>query len=359
MPHRVAVLIAGLQRFASVRLRRRARRRRPLANTVHLDFLGDAVAPPAAGGPHDLPAGTGAAGRGAVDLRRPPGRRRLQARSAAARTTRRPTPTDRAPSTPTTSRGRPWSTCATGRQTGDRRSRRRAYALLRGLTYLQTASGPNGRERRAVDAARRDPASERRPARGARPLRQRPSYWLARTVWALGEGYRAFRVNDPAFARLPARAAGTAPSVRSTARCSTPTPAPRSSTVGACRPGSSSTAPTPPPRRCSASRRTSTPAGRRPPGAALGRFGEGVAALGSTGGQTTCCAWPYGAVLPYALSRSIWHAWGVQMPAALAGAAVALDAPRPARSALADAASFTPHLLVAGGAGERLDADAD
>ena len=29
-----------------------------------------------------------------------------------------------------------------------------------------------------------------------------PSYWLARTVWALGEGYRAFKRDDPAFARF-------------------------------------------------------------------------------------------------------------------------------------------------------------
>src|SRR5436190_23523794 len=26
------------------------------------------------------------------------------------------------------------------------------------------------------------------------------SYWLARTIWALGEGYAAFRTADPAFA---------------------------------------------------------------------------------------------------------------------------------------------------------------
>ena len=52
--------------------------------------------------------------------------------------------------------------------------------------------------------------------------------------------------------------------------------------------------------------------------------------------------WPYGAVLPWALSRSIWHAWASQMPAAL----VASGHLSPA---LADAASFTPHLLIAGG----------
>ena len=122
-----------------------------------------------------------------------------------------------------------------------------------------------------------------------------------------------------------------------------------------------------------------SPAARR----ALAKFAEGVAALGTSPGNT----WPYGAVLPWALSRSIWHAWASQMPAALAAAArgraetvageaaagddaargnAAADArPRaattrraatrartardPLSAAVADAASFTPHLLVAGG----------
>ena len=57
-------------------------------------------------------------------------------------------------------------------------------------------------------------------------------------------------------------------------------------------------------------------------------------------------AWPYGAVLPWALSRSIWHAWASQMPAALA-ATGRRDLLAPA---IADSASFTSHLLVAGGA---------
>ena len=28
------------------------------------------------------------------------------------------------------------------------------------------------------------------------------SFWLARTLWALGEGYASFRGSDPAFARF-------------------------------------------------------------------------------------------------------------------------------------------------------------
>ena len=79
---------------------------------------------------------------------------------------------------------------------------------------------------------------------------------------------------------------------------------------------------------------------------ALARFGEGVARMGSGSPR----AWPYGAVLPWALSRSIWHAWASQMPAALAAAHVRLDRRDLLAPAIADSASFTSHLLVAGGA---------
>ncbi|MDQ3788804.1 MAG: hypothetical protein M3422_16375, partial [Actinomycetota bacterium] len=79
------------------------------------------------------------------------------------------------------------------RQTGSQDSRSRAYQLLRGLTYLQTASGedagnvvlwmqPDGTLNRSA-----------RPVELPDPSDSGPSYWLARTVWALGEGYAAFR----------------------------------------------------------------------------------------------------------------------------------------------------------------------
>ena len=35
-------------------------------------------------------------------------------------------------------------------------------------------------------------------------------------------------------------------------------------------------------------------------------------------------SWPYRALLPWGLSRSDWHAWGANMPAALAAASTAL-----------------------------------
>jgi hypothetical protein len=59
--------------------------------------------------------------------------------------------------------------------------------------------------------------------------------------------------------------------------------------------------------------------------------------------------WPYGAVLPWALSRSLWHAWGAQMPSALAEASTTLHDGRLLTPAVADAAAFTPRLLTATG----------
>src|SRR4051794_17021266 len=82
------------------------------------------------------------------------------------------------------------------RQTGSAASRERAVALLRGLTYLQSPNGnvvlwmqPDGTLNVSAD-----------PPETPDPSDSGASYWLARTVWALGEGYAAFRRDDPAFA---------------------------------------------------------------------------------------------------------------------------------------------------------------
>ena len=105
------------------------------------------------------------------------------------------------------------------RATGSERSRREAYELLRGLTYLQTASGPNAGN--VVLWMQPDgtlnPSAD--PVELPDPSDSGPSYWLARTVWALGEGYRAFAREDR---RSPASCASgsTSRSPRSTGRCS-------------------------------------------------------------------------------------------------------------------------------------------
>ena len=71
-----------------------------------------------------------------------------------------------------------------------------ARGLLRALTFLQSSNGnvvlwmqPDGTLNPSAD-----------PVELPDPSDSGPSYWLARTVWALGEGYAAFRHTDRAFA---------------------------------------------------------------------------------------------------------------------------------------------------------------
>src|SRR5665648_1174549 len=60
-------------------------------------------------------------------------------------------------------------------------------------------------------------------------------------------------------------------------------------------------------------------------------------------------SWPYGAILPWTHSQSMWHGWGSQMAAALARASQAVDRPALLRAAVKDVAVFTPYLLTATG----------
>ncbi|WP_163569427.1 hypothetical protein [Fodinicola feengrottensis] len=79
-------------------------------------------------------------------------------------------------------------------------SGRKAYQLLRGLTYLQTISGPNAGNPllwMQSDGALTPSAT---PPDSPDPSDSGPSYWLARSIWALGEGYAAFRSSDRKFA---------------------------------------------------------------------------------------------------------------------------------------------------------------
>lgn len=222
------------------------------------------------------------------------------------------------------------------RQTGEKSSRARARALLRGLAYLQTASGPDAGN--VVLWMQPDgtlhPSAE--PREEPDPSDSGPSYWLARTVWAFGEGQRAFAQADPAFAaflrdRLDLAIAALDRQVLSkygTYQTVDGKRAPAWLIVD----GADATA-----EAMLGLAAYDSPASRR----ALSRFAEGVAALGAGSPRR----WPYGALLPWALSQADWHAWAGQMPSALAvsGRRDVLD------RAVADAASFTPHLLVAGG----------
>lgn len=231
------------------------------------------------------------------------------------------------------------------RQFGDDHSREQAFGLLRGLTYLQTVSG----EHRGnvvlwmqPDGAL-NPSAE--PVELPDPSDSGPSYWLARTIWALGEGYAAFAAEDPDFAAFLRQRLelaidaverqvlepryGTWQTVDGLrwpawlivdgADASSEAIYGLSAYVDA---GGSDRA-------------------RR----ALRQLAEGVAAMGQGDAQT----WPFGALMPWAQSRSVWHAWGDQMAGALTEAGRVLDHEAFVSAAVGETARFTPHLLAQGG----------
>jgi hypothetical protein len=230
------------------------------------------------------------------------------------------------------------------RATGSTTSRRAAYEMLRGLTYLQTVSGRNAGN--VVLWMQPDGTLNRsaEPKELPDPSDSDASYWLARTIWALGEGYAAFRGKDPAFAsflrnRLELAVGAVdrqvldrygdhldidgqpAPAwlIADGADASAEAVLGLSAYVAA---GGSAAART-----------------------ALSRLSEGIAEL--RGGDAR--HWPVGAIRPWALSRSVWHAWGGMMPAALARASRVLGDPGLRRGAVSDSFTFDPWLLTSGG----------
>ncbi len=231
--------------------------------------------------------------------------------------------------------------------TGDRASRRLARGLLRGLAYLQTAEGDDAGN--VVLWMQPDgtlnPSAE--PVELPDPSDSGPSYWLARTLWALGEGYAAFRDAEPGFARFLAERLDlglaalerqvldrygvqqTADGVRVPAWLVVDgADASAEAVLGLTAFASAA-----------AAGDVRTRADR-----AAARLARGIAQM-SAGDRRT---WPFGAVLPWTHSRSLWHAWASYMPAALAAAAGrGVEGVLPA--AVRDAVTFTPLLLTTTG----------
>lgn len=229
---------------------------------------------------------------------------------------------------------------------GDEHSRRAARDLLRGLTYLQTTTGPDAGN--VVLWMQPDGTLNRsaEPKEEPDPSDSAPSYWLARTVWALGEGYAAMKDSDPDFARflrerllLAVDALDRqllAPHYGEYVRADG-----RRVPAWLIADGADATGEA----LLGLSAYVEAADGDREVRRVLGRFARGVAAQSAGDART----WPFGAVLPWAKSRTLWHGWGGLAPAGLARAAAALDDRTLLRPAVRDAASFTPHLLVAGG----------
>ena len=220
-----------------------------------------------------------------------------------------------------------------------------ARGLLRTLTYLQDADGPNAGNvvlwMQADGTLNLTPT----PADSPNPSDSAESYWLARTLWALGEGYATFQQRDPAFAAflrdrlhlgLDALDRGSlahygqwlvADDVRVPAWLIT---GGADATAEACLGLAAYVKAAPDDARA----RT-----------ALARFAEGVAAMRSGGTGV----WPFGAILPWTLSQSFWHAWGGEAPQALCRTAAVLGDRTLRAAGLSDAGSFTPQVLTSGG----------
>ncbi|MEU4288471.1 hypothetical protein AB0E63_09630 [Kribbella sp. NPDC026596] len=226
------------------------------------------------------------------------------------------------------------------RQFGERTSMVAARDLLRGLTYLQSPNGnvvlwmqPDGTLNPSAD-----------PVELPDPSDSGPSYWLARTVWALGEGYAAFRSQDRAFAdflraRLELAIAALERQVLiryGTWNVVDGRRLPAWLIVNGADATSEAVLGLSAYVRAGGSARA-----RR----ALSQFAEGIAAMSAGSSRD----WPFRALLPWGESISDWHAWGAQMPSALAAASSALGSRKLLTPAIGDTAGFTPLLMTAGG----------
>jgi hypothetical protein len=228
---------------------------------------------------------------------------------------------------------------------GDQASRDRAYQLLRGVTYLQTSSGPDAGNvvlwMQPDGTLNPSPTPTEEPD----PSDSGPSYWLARTIWALGEGYAAFRAADPAFAgflrerlelSLDALDRQVLDPRYGTYQTVDGLRLPAWLIVDGADASSEAVYGLAAYVRAGGSARARLD---------LRRLADGVARMPLGDVRD----WPYGALLPWARSRSLWHAWGDQMAGSLAEAGRALGREDWVRVAVGETGRFTPHLLAQGG----------
>jgi len=229
-------------------------------------------------------------------------------------------------------------------QTGSTASKDKAYELLRSVAYLQTDSGPNAGN--VVLWMQPDgtlnPSPE--PVELPDPSDSGASYWLARSLWAFGEGYAAFKNTDPAFAAFlqDRLQLGVSALDRQVLDKYGKYLTADGEKVPAWLIVNGADASAEAVLGLSAYVSTAKdPAAK----SALKKLARGIAEMGAGDRRQ----WPYGAIRPWAESPSMWHAWSSQMPAALAEASVVLNDKKLLKPALLDSGSFTPTLITAGG----------
>jgi hypothetical protein len=230
-------------------------------------------------------------------------------------------------------------------------SRTAAYELLRTITYMQTVPDDPNDARRGNFVLWMQPNGTLNPSADPKelpdPSDSGSSFWLARSIWALGEGYAAFQNADPTFATFLLERLNLA--LDAVDRQNLVHYGSYQLFDGARMPAwlindgadASSEA------IYGLSAYVRAEPGDTRARLDLERLADGVAQMRLSADPST---WPFGAILPYTGSRSMWHAWGDQMAGALATAGSALGEQRYIATAVAEVASFTPHLLVQGGA---------
>ncbi|MBA2634371.1 MAG: hypothetical protein H0U86_15465, partial [Chloroflexi bacterium] len=325
----------------------------PLTNLDHLDFLGDMVVPPSQAGHTTYRLAEEPSLRvlwtyAEPDVTQPSGYRRIGGGTFDPETN---TYGQGAYNTDDLTRAavvyiRHWQ------QFGDDHSRDAAYGLLRTVAYMQTVSDdpltpgdergnfvlwmqPDGTLNHSAD-----------PPETPAPSDSGASYWLARAIWAFGEGYEAFLDADPAFAAFIQERLGLALDALErqvlvrygSYRLLDGAQVPAWLIVDGADASSEAVYGLSAYVRASADARASRD---------LEQLADGLAQMRLSADAST---WPFGAILPWAGSRSVWHGWGDQMAGALATAGSILGEQRFVDSAISEVASFTPHLLAQGGA---------
>jgi YD repeat-containing protein len=226
-------------------------------------------------------------------------------------------------------------------QFGDEQARQRAYQLLRGLTYLQTASGPKAGN--VVLWMQPDGTLNPTPTPpdDPNPSDADSSFWLGRTIWALGTGYAAFADSDPDFAAflrdrlLLALRAVERQDLKDYGNWQVVDGLRWPSWLIA---GGADISAEAIYGLLAYVRVSGDDRARRD----LVQLADGIAAMRTTG-------WPNGALMPWTGSRSLWHSWADEMAGSLASAATAYGRADWVRTAAGEAATFTPHLIVQNG----------
>ena len=228
----------------------------------------------------------------------------------------------------------------------DQHSLNMARGALRFVLYMQTTSGPNAGNfvlwMQPDGALNPTPTPPDQP----NPADAGASYWLARSIWAIGVGYQAFQKTDPSFA-----AALAARMQLAMAKLDRELVGPNyghyltlhgyHTPAWLISDGADA----------SSEALLGLTAFIQATGDAEARklaldFGIGMAGfqLGSE------ADWPWLALMPWARSVSDWHAWAAHMTMALASAAQTLDRPDWLAAAQRDASSFDVHEQLSFGA---------